>query len=599
MLNSSQEDTRQKKLDTFLFLRKVLYPIKWYLAVLVLILLIYSGNVFVKTQIIKILVDTVAKPAMPINALWTFFGYFGVVLFIELLAYRLQEWCTLKYEPALQGHITASIFQHVLQREYRFFQSSLAGNLAAKVHDVIVCIPAVVAILLYDYFVNFLFVVVAFATLWGVSVGLALSVMVWSLSAILLAAAFTKPSIALASHEAERFARVTGYVTDVLNNVLTTRLFSAQIHALACFKQFEAHYLKASQRYRWFMLRFYTLQSAGFQLYQGLCLLLLIRMHSQGLVTAGEFAMILSINLIITESLWKMFERMQELHTLWGNIQQALQVLLAPPCVQDKPDATPLVVCAGAISFHDVKFGYTEKEAFFHRENVHIAAKQKVGLVGYSGSGKTTFISLIARLFDVESGSILIDGQDIRDITQQSLHRAMTVVTQESLLFHSTIVENIRYGNPNATDHEIIEAAKKACAHTFIMQLPQQYETHVGARGMCLSGGQRQRIAIARALLKDAPIVLLDEITAHLDASTEEKLASSLAAWLHNKTALVISHKLTTLSQMDRILVFHRGKIVEDGTHQELLAQNGHYTTLWNKSARRPLDYAATQPKQP
>ena len=596
MFNSPQEDINRKRINTFFFLRKVLHPIRLYLAVLILILVIYSGNVFVKTQIIKVLIDTVAEPSMSVHALWTIFGYFGLVLFIELLAYRLQEWCTLKYEPVLQGHITAAIFKHVLQREYRFFQSSLAGNLAAKVHDVIVCIPAVLAIFLYDYFINFLFVVVAFATLWGVSVGLALSVMVWSLSAVLLAAVCTKPSTTLASYAAEKFAQVTGYMTDVLDNVLTTRLFSAQIHAIERLKQFQAQYSKASQRYQWYMLRFYTLQSTGFQLYQGLCLLLLMRMHSQGLVTAGEFAMILSINLIITDSLWKMFERMQKLNTLWGNIQQALQVLLAPSCIQDKPNATPLVVYTGTISFSNVTFGYTDKAVLFHQKNVHIAAKQKVGLVGYSGSGKTTFINLIARLYDVDSGAILIDGQDIRAVTQETLYKSITVVAQDSPLFHSTILENIRYGNPNATDHEIIEAAQKACAHMFIMQLPQQYETPVGARGMCLSGGQKQRIAIARALLKDAPIVLLDEITAHLDTSTEQQLTASLATWIHDKTALVISHKLTTLSQMDRILVFHQGEIIEDGTHQALLTQDGHYTKLWNRSDLKPFDHVATQP---
>ena len=349
-------------------MKKVLYPIRLYLAVLILILVIYSGNVFVKTQIIKILIDTVANPSMSVHALGTIFGYFGLVLFMELLAYRLQEWCTLKYEPVLQGHITAVLFQHVLQREYRFFQSSLAGNLTAKVHDVIVCIPALLAIFLYDYFINFLFVVVAFATLWGVSVGLALSVMVWSLSAVLLVAVFTKPSTTLASYAAERFAQLTGYMTDVLDNALTTRLFSAQVHVLERLKQFQARYLKASQRYQWFMLRFYTLQSMGFQLYQALCLLLLVRMHSQGLVTAGEFAMILSINLIITDSLWKMFERMQKLNTLWGNIQQALQVLLAPFCIQDKPNATSLVVYTGTIRFHNVTFGYTDKAVLFHQK---------------------------------------------------------------------------------------------------------------------------------------------------------------------------------------------------------------------------------------
>jgi ATP-binding cassette subfamily B protein len=174
----------------------------------------------------------------------------------------------------------------------------------------------------------------------------------------------------------------------------------------------------------------------------------------------------------------------------------------------------------------------------------------------------------------------------------------MAVVTQDSTLFHSTILENIRYGNPDATDSQIIEAAKGACAHTFIMQLPQQYETHVGAQGLCLSGGQRQRIAIARALLQDAPIVLLDEVSAHLDTATEQALNDSLAACLHDKTVLTISHKLTTLQQMDRMLVFDNGKIVEDGSHHQLLAQGGYYATLWGVSGKELLFMRNNQPTQ-
>jgi ATP-binding cassette subfamily B protein len=571
------------------FVVNAIYPFRFYLVALIFILLIYSGNVFLKTQLIKMLVNAVVQATSTLDELWALVGHFGVVLLIEVLAFRSQEWCTLRYEPALQNHITELLFKHTIQCDYGFFQKNLAGNLAVKVHDVIVCIPAVVAIFLYDYFINFLYIIVAFATLWGVSVGLALSVIVWSLSAILVAALFTRSSITLASYAAERFSQVTGYMTDALNNVLTIRLFSAQTHVLGCLKQFQAQYLRFSQRYRWFMLRFYTLQGTGFQLYQGLCLLLLLRMHSQGFVTAGEFAMILSLNLIITESLWKMFERMQEVHTLWGKIRQALQVLLTSSCIQDKPNATSLVVYKGTISFNNVTFGYTKTEALFHQKTVHIAARQKIGLVGYSGSGKTTFINLIARLYDVDSGAILIDGQDIRDVTQQSLHKAMMVVTQDNTLFHSTILENIRYGNPNATDSQIIEAAKGACAHTFIMQLPQQYETHVGAQGLCLSGGQRQRIAIARALLKDAPIVLLDEVSAHLDTATEQALNASLAACLRDKTVLTISHKLTTLKQMDRMLVFDNGKVVEDGSHHQLLAHGGYYATLWSMSDKERL----------
>jgi ATP-binding cassette, subfamily B, bacterial len=340
-------------------------------------------------------------------------------------------------------------------------------------------------------------------------------------------------------------------------------------------------------------------QGVSFLLYQMVCLLLLIRAYSHHKVSPGVFAMILSTNLIITSGLWKMFERMQELNMLWGKIRQALHLLLTtPPCIQDKLCPTSLVIHSGTISFQRVTFGYDQASKVFCDQTVHIAARQKVGLVGPSGSGKTTFINLIARLYSVDSGSILIDGQDIRNVTQETLSRCITIVAQENILFHSTILENIHYGNPDATDSEIIEASKKACAHEFIIQLPQQYATIVGTRGLSLSGGQRQRIAIARALLKKAPLVLLDEVTAHLDTATEQALQASLTACLHDKTVLMISHKLATLQQMDRILVFDKGKILEDGSHHQLLAQGGYYATLWSMSDKELLFMRNDQPIQ-
>jgi ATP-binding cassette, subfamily B, bacterial len=568
------------------FVFYALYPFRFYLVALAFILLIYGGNVFLKTQLIQMLVDAVVQASTTLDELWALVGHFGVVLLIELLTFLCQEWCTLRYEPVLQNHITTSVFKHVLQREYGFFQTQLVGNLAAKVNDLAACIPALVAMVLYDYLVSFLLVGVAFMSLWRVSHGLAWAISCWALLTVATALLITQRSLNLAKYSAEAAAQIGGKMTDVFDNTLTARLFAMQAYTLRQLNLLQAGYVKANQTYRWLMLKFYVFQGASFQLYQVVCLLLLVHMYSQHRVSAGVFAMILSTNLIITNGLWKMFERMQELNTLWGKVSQAVQVLLAPTPIQNKPHATPLVVNEGIINFEQVTFGYSNTAHLFRRQTLCLEAKQKVGLVGYSGSGKTTFVHLIARLFDVDSGAILIDGQDIRDVTQETLHAALTVVTQESNLFHSTILENIRCGKPDADDSDIIEAAKKACAHEFIMQLPHQYDTSVGARGLKLSGGQRQRIAIARAFLKDAPIVLLDEATAHLDVATEQKINAELAAWVRDKTALVISHRLDNLKNMDQILVFDKGKIVENGTHHRLLVQGGHYTTLWNMRDR-------------
>ena len=263
------------------------------------------------------------------------------------------------------------------------------------------------------------------------------------------------------------------------------------------------------------------------------------------------------------------------------NITQGLKVVLDKPEFQDLPEAYELKVIRGAISFDRVLFHYKGITPLFHNKSVIIGAGQKVGLVGYSGSGKSTFVNLILRPYDVTEGSILIDGQDIRKCTQDSLRKNIAMIPQDPSLFHRTLIDNIRYGCENASDEEVVEAARRAHAHDFIAKLPQGYNSLVGERGVKLSGGQRQRIAIARAILKNAPILILDEATSALDSVVESDIQQSLWELMQGKTTIVIAHRLSTLLHMDRILVFEQGKIVEDGSHTQLLTKNGMYKTLW------------------
>jgi ATP-binding cassette subfamily B protein len=267
----------------------------------------------------------------------------------------------------------------------------------------------------------------------------------------------------------------------------------------------------------------------------------------------------------------------------WSAVDQAIALLDAREMTHsDKPKATALNCTHGKITFDQVKFHYKGTEKLFQNKSIEIQAGQKVGLVGYSGGGKSTFVNLILRLYEVIDGAILIDGQDIRDVTQDSLRENIAMIPQDPSLFHRSLMENIRYGRVDSTDQEVIEAAKKAHAHEFIEKLKQGYDSLVGERGVKLSGGQRQRIAIARAILKNAPILILDEATSQLDSVTESLIQESLWELIQNKTTIVIAHRLSTLLHMDRILVFDKGKIVEDGTHGELLAKGGLYKNLWD-----------------
>jgi ATP-binding cassette subfamily B protein len=255
-----------------------------------------------------------------------------------------------------------------------------------------------------------------------------------------------------------------------------------------------------------------------------------------------------------------------------------------PQDVSDSKGAAPLVVSQGEIEFRNVFFRYG-KNSLFENKNIHIRGGQKVGLVGYSGAGKSTFVNLILRFYALESGSILIDGQDIAHVTLETLRSHVALIPQDPLLFHRSIFENIAFGRSDATEMEVKKAAKEAHAHEFIAKLESGYDTVIGERGTKLSGGERQRIAIARAILSRAPILILDEATSALDSVTERYIQESLDKLMEGRTVIVVAHRLSTLAKMDRLLIFDKGKVIEDGSHEALLAKNGHYAAMWRTQA--------------
>ena len=301
------------------------------------------------------------------------------------------------------------------------------------------------------------------------------------------------------------------------------------------------------------------------------------------MVTTGDFALILGLSIETGYTIWCTIFEFNEFNKVAGRCKQSLMALILPLDIPDKPGAVALQCEQGQINFNQVKFDYHGARSLFQHQSIEIQAGQKVGLVGYSGGGKSTFVHLMLRLYEVAEGAILIDGQDIRSVTQDSLRAHIAMIPQDPSLFHRSLMDNIRYANRYATDEEVFDAAKKAHAHEFITKLLKGYASIVGEKGVKLSGGQCQRIAIARAFLKKAPILILDEATSQLDAVTENLIQESLYALMQGKkTTLIIAHRLSTLLHMDRILVFDKGKIVEDGTHHHLLAQNGLYKQLWD-----------------
>lgn len=308
----------------------------------------------------------------------------------------------------------------------------------------------------------------------------------------------------------------------------------------------------------------------------------MISYWQQGIVSTSELVYIFYTSWGLTMMAWISGMELPNFFSEIGVCNQALSLINTKYEVQDTKNAKILEVKKGEIIFDNVTFSYKKGENIFKSKNVIIKPGEKVGLVGLSGDGKTTFINLILRFFDVKSGKITIDNQNIKKVTQDSLHENISMVPQDTSLFHRSLMENIRYSRVDATDQEVIEASKKAHCHEFITKLDEGYNTLVGERGIKLSGGQRQRIAIARAILKDAPILILDEATSALDSVTEKYVQESLHYLMKKSTTIVIAHRLSTLSEMDRILVFDKGTIVQDGTHKELLDSEGHYKEMWD-----------------
>ncbi len=303
---------------------------------------------------------------------------------------------------------------------------------------------------------------------------------------------------------------------------------------------------------------------------------------ARGRISVGSLVRVVTVVIALEQRMFFLGQNLTQAVSYHGQVSEGLAELLPPHEITDRPDATPLVVRAGRIAFEALDFSYENARVFAGDFDLAIAGGEKVGLVGHSGSGKTTLVSLLLRQFELDGGRILIDGQSVSEVTLASLRHAVALVPQSTSLFHRTIIENIRYGRLTASEEEVVEAARLAEADGFIRQLPQGYHTKVGERGVKLSGGQRQRIAIARALLRRAPILLLDEATSALDSESEAAIQHALVDLMRGKTVIAIAHRLSTLRAMDRIVVIEQGRIVEDGSHEELVRRGGVYAGLWN-----------------
>ncbi|WP_039454711.1 ABC transporter ATP-binding protein [Candidatus Jidaibacter acanthamoebae] len=570
-------------MNTVKFIRESLAPYKLYISIQIIIIFFSAVNHSLSPYLTKLIIDklTVTQPDQAVQAVANL-GIMYISLQIVMIAmWRIYDYCYLKYVPLLRTKVAHRMMMYTTGHSHNYFQNQFAGSLTNKVVDAAKAVTGISQTMINSFAGAALSLLVAAYAMWSVHLWFSVLVFIWAAIAIFFSTKVSKKSSKLAKKSAEASSRVVGNIVDTLGNINNVRAFTGYNTESNRLKVIQGDFVNAMRARNWFMLKVYSIQGTLFSLYQSLCLALLIYLYSKGQVTAGDFAMILTINHTIIDIIWQLSHSMRDFSEDYGTLEQALQIIQEPYEITDAANAKELAVTKGKITFDQVGFHYKNATPLFGNLSVTVEPNQKVGLVGYSGSGKSTFVNLIMRLYDINFGKILIDDQDIKYVTQNSLRENISIIPQDPSLFHRTLMENIRYGT-SATDNEVIMAAKKAHADEFISKLTLGYNSLVGERGVKLSGGQRQRVAIARAILKNAPILILDEATSQLDSVTEALIQESIFKLMQKKTALVVAHRLSTLLHMDRILVFDQGKIVEDGTHDELLALNGLYKTLWD-----------------
>ncbi len=487
--------------------------------------------------------------------------------------------------PKLRREIRKSLFSYLQHHSHRYFISQFAGSLANRIAEVSMSCMHALWTITFDFYPLIIKSAVALIILFNANNELALVLSLWLGIYIYVSYLLAKRCRIYAQDFAAARSLVTGKIVDSVTNVMNAKMFARRQYEEDYLTDYLNHEVDHALRTYWYMEKLRWFQfTAALVLLVGIVGFAL-KIWSEGNLTVGEFSMVAGLAILLIEAARGLSRSFLEFFEYIGNISDGVTVFIQPHEIVDKPDAPVLNISRGEIVFNDVSFTYHEGLQVFQNLDVTIEPKQQVGLVGYSGSGKSTFVNLMLRLFEPQGGAINIDGQNILDVTQDSLRESISMIPQDPQLFHRSLMENIRYGRLEASDEEVIEAAKKAHAHEFILQTELKYESLVGERGVKLSGGQRQRIAIARAILKNSPILILDEATSSLDSVTEKKIQQGLDNLMKGRTVVVVAHRLSTISHMDRILVFDEGKIIEDGNHQQLLQRNGHYAHLWNMQA--------------
>ena len=521
-----------------------------------------------------------------ISRLYLALASVGAVYFMSWLMRRVQDFSNAALAARVMEDLFGSAFEYLIRHSYHFFINRFAGSLTHRVTKFARAFETIFDSLMIQFFPTAVFVFGAVIILGIRNFYLGLALFVWSVAFVSFQIWVSGKRQPLRHARAEADTRVTGSLADAISNQATITLFSGAKHEQGMFGYIVGLWREATTR-SWFADSIIWSALGLFMIMIEIGLLFgATALWGKGGLQLGDFVLIQAYLLSTFDRLVQINRELRRFNDAFADASELVFMLEMPHEIQDAPHAENLRIKNAQIAFKGVEFYFRDpKNPILSNFDLTIPGGQKVALVGPSGAGKTTITRLLLRLYDVKGGAIEIDGQDIRKIRQESLRDAISYVPQEPILFHRSLMENIRYGRRDASDEEVIEAAKKAHCHEFIGQLPEGYSTYVGERGVKLSGGERQRVAIARAILKGSPILILDEATSSLDSESEYLIQEALKTLMEGKTVIVIAHRLSTIMNMDRIVVLEKGHIVADGKHQELLSQGQLYHKLWSIQA--------------
>ena len=518
---------------------------------------------------------------------WALAGMAFVVLVLRpLISILWRGFNNLSLVPSLTAFVRWQNYRYVLRQSLTFFQNDFAGRIAQKVMQTGPALRETVGSLIDGIWTLVVYLAGTTYLFIGLDPWLILPVAVWLLAYILTIWKLVPPVRDRSAAVAEAASGLSGRVVDSYSNIQAVKLFAhAEREDAFALRGFNIHidaFRNFARANAALMVSLSTINSVLIVAVTGMS----VWLWTEGMVSVGAIALATSLVLRLNQMSNVILRQITSLFENIGAVENGVQTISRPHSLVDAPAAAPLAVTRGEIRFEDVSFHYGRESGVIDHMNLIVKPGERVGLVGRSGAGKSTLVNLLLRFYDLEGGRILIDGQDIAGVTQESLRAAIGVVTQDTSLLHRSVRNNIAYGRPEATDEEIVAAARRAHAHDFIVGLRdlmdrEGYDARVGERGVKLSGGQRQRVAIARLILKDAPILVLDEATSALDSEVELAIQEQLLGLMEGKTVIAIAHRLSTIARMDRLVVLDAGRIVEQGTHDELLRLGGHYERLW------------------